>query len=110
MATSHSRIPPLQRTLFIPLTPLKINRQIRLVLLLPKLLNSFGLASPDTGLKCRENGCGKGRVYFLVGGIIRDVAQVAVGGLKRRYLKDVWRLNQGLSKSLQSRRVNRIAM
>ena len=86
----------------IPLTPLKISCQIYLVPLLPELLDRFVFARLGVGLVDCKDGCGEGGVYLLVGSIVRDVAEVAVGGLKGSYVKDVWSLNQGLSASAGS--------
>ena len=99
MTASHSRITPLQCTLFVPLTPFKIDCQKGLVSLLPELLDRFWLARPDAGLEGRKDGCRECGMYLLVGSIVRDVTEVAVKGLKGSYLKNVWRLDQCLSES-----------
>lgn len=82
MPTPHGCIPKLQTTTRIPLRPLKINRQKRLILLRPNLLHRGGLPAAHLRLESRQHRGGKRLVQLLVRGEIGDGAEVALGGLK----------------------------
>src|SRR3954454_9652842 len=106
MATSQNGIAPLQATALVPLAPLKIHRQERLVPLLPHLPYGLEIARANAKLERGTNGGGKSGGDLFVSRAIGNLAQVPLSHFERRHPEHIFVLQNGFSESKVAR-INR---